>query len=568
MAKAVNQNDLIDIIKSQVDSLGDIMTVVFKAVRKNQMQVPGQIQEKMRKFQENLELVFGDKGVISVISQIRIDNIKPITRKDRRKVQKTIKSIVKLVKNIVKNCKDMDRGLKKDLVKIQAILKPLKSVLQIVQDMIDIIKKFKIKDIISIWWKSKIIIRVVKQIKKLISRISRIFSNVVSLGKANVELQMVATTLGAVSAIVSIVRGIRTFLIAWKIRKISKILRPLQRLIRRIGRIRGVRKAMVKAFMIKGMINAIKDIVITLIILVPLLAVFTLLAPLLLIGILVLVLVLKAIQLLLRFLGVRTVIAFTVLGLIVILICLVAMGLIVLGILSVALMGLLEPIALFFLAFLAIILIMALIGLIMKPLSHLLTSFLTTVGKVILIIMAMVFIAGMLKLLEMIDLDAEKVKANVKKVISCVFSLVEALFESSYELMGGSEEDGPIKKLFLALVGGFAAYYSLMAMSKILVYAVIVVAIVMVIAGSLWLIQKMDIDPEKVKTNVKAVMDTCQGIINSLFFGEYDQPQPAKDGWQKEAIKYGAGLDIAFAKVIGAILAIVYVAAVAVAIIL
>ena len=78
MAKAVNQNDLVEIIKAQIESLSDIMTVVFNNVNKT-AKSSRNIEKDMKSFQKNVKAVFGKNGILDIVNSIKgLDNIKPI----------------------------------------------------------------------------------------------------------------------------------------------------------------------------------------------------------------------------------------------------------------------------------------------------------------------------------------------------------------------------------------------------------------------------------------------------------------------------------------------------------
>lgn len=92
MAKAVNQNDLVDIIKAQVESLSDIMTVVFSAVNDRKFNIQGDIYFKMKDFQEKLNVVFGERGFIDDLSGY-IKRLNAFNKYDKKVVKKSFENI-------------------------------------------------------------------------------------------------------------------------------------------------------------------------------------------------------------------------------------------------------------------------------------------------------------------------------------------------------------------------------------------------------------------------------------------------------------------------------------------
>ena len=500
MAKAVNQNDLVDIIKAQIESLSDIMTVVFTAANKTG-QVGGNVEKNMKTFQQNVDVVFGDNGVLELIKNITdLDKVKPIGRKQRRKVKKAVKSAIKLVKSIAK-----------------------------------MLPKKKID---------------------------------VDITALKEDLDNVYTITISLSRVLRVIRSLKTRGVTKKLRQVRKIFRPLQSVINRINKLKGTRQAQKKAKRVESTVVAIKNIVLTLIIMAPLLAIMILLAPLLMIGFLVLVLVLKVMNILLRLVSKKMILQLTVLSLIFVVLCIMAMTLIVLGMLAIPLLTMLPQIGLFFLALCVVMLAMAAVGWVMSFLTPYMTPFLIGLGTLILMIAGLLIIALMLEEIGKLNLDEKKIKDNVKKVIRCIFSIAEAIFESSYEAAGGSKDDGIFSKLFKAAVGFLGTYLAIYATAQLLVYAVVVVALIFIIAECLSYIQKIDLDPKAVEENVKTVMETVLGIVNMMFFGEMKRPKKAEEAWYKPVLDYGVGLDVAVLEVVGAILAVAYLAIMVVAMLL
>ena len=560
MAKAVNQNDLVDIIKAQIESLSDIMTVVFKSVNKRTLSMGAGTEMKMKLFKSRIEEVYGPKGILSLISNIKIQDIKPITWRDRMRIKKAIKRVVKLAQDIV-NCIPKDnKSVKSQIKEFILRIKPINELIKTLIDLIDNIKKIGIKDLISIWWKGKLLRKAIKMIAKLANDITRELSKTNISPKVIMDLAMLVLVVAGVHVIVKLIKSTKTLFVRRKIKSITRLFGPLQKLVNRIIRMRRVGKAMMEAIKLAIFVMAIKNIVINLIILAPLLMVLTLLSPLLLLGMLALIVVLRVIRIMVRFMSKRMVLSFLFLNLVVMLLCILAMLLIVLGMLALPLIQLLPAIGLYFLAIIIIMVLMMVAGMIINPMTKYLRPFLKAIGTLLLVVAALWAIGYMFQQIEKMELNVDKIKANVKKIMQCIFSIVEALFETSYELVGGKEEDGVIAKIFYAVVGGFAAYYGLMAASKILMLAVVVVAILWAIGWLLDQIEALDINGDDINEKVKSILDAVNGVIYMLFFGQYENPTPANEPWYQTVLEWGAGTYVAAVKLAGAILAIAYLA--------
>ena len=178
-------------------------------------------------------------------------------------------------------------------------------------------------------------------------------------------------------------------------------------------------------------------------------------------------------------------------------------------------------------------------------------------------LVSMVFIVGMitliaimLLLLSKIELDPDKVKKNVKSVISTALMVVDCIF-------GGEDEDSEEsnKSWIVSVIEKFASglVYIIKAIMAVAFLATIIVAILLItlIAAQLRLLQELDLDPNKIKTNVHTVIDTAMMITDILFGPDNAESEESDKSWIVSVIEtFASGL----VSIIKAIMAISFLA--------
>lgn len=178
-------------------------------------------------------------------------------------------------------------------------------------------------------------------------------------------------------------------------------------------------------------------------------------------------------------------------------------------------------------------------------------------------LVSMVFIVGMitmiaimLLLLSKIELDPDKIKKNVKSVISTALMVVDCIF-------GGEDRDSEEsnKSWIVSVIEKFASglVYIIKAIMAVAFLATIIVAILLItlIATQLRLLQELDLDPDKIKTNVRVVIDTAMMITDILFGPDNAESEESNKSWIVSVIEtFASGL----VSIIKAIMAISFLA--------
>ena len=132
-------------------------------------------------------------------------------------------------------------------------------------------------------------------------------------------------------------------------------------------------------------------------------------------------------------------------------------------------------------------------------------------------------IALCLKLITKIDLDPDAVMRGVKTVLDTAWFVVENVFnpDKNTEKKEGGEENrgffGWIADRFKDIIGGIGAIVTLLLGIVYLVLVFVAIGLILMIAGCLYLLQQIELNPDLIKTNVEIVLATGDQVIDSIF---------------------------------------------------
>ena len=171
-----------------------------------------------------------------------------------------------------------------------------------------------------------------------------------------------------------------------------------------------------------------------------------------------------------------------------------------------------------------------------------------TVAVMTIIVLSVFLMALMLEKLQMISIDRDAVKENVKIIIACVWDIVAMVFND--------ESVNPKKNSFWdSLLGMTGMVLSALAASVILVMSVVSVFCILLIAGLLRILQIIELDPDRITTNVDLVLGTARKIIDKLFGDPEATATEDKNANNTEAVvkHSGDGILITIVKAICAI---------------
>lgn len=194
--------------------------------------------------------------------------------------------------------------------------------------------------------------------------------------------------------------------------------------------------------------------------------------------------------------------------------------------------------------------------------TPILLSALFGLGLLAVVVLLLFAIAVMLKLLQILNLDKDKIKENVQLVIDTCKLIIEAIFGTE-----DPESEESEKSWIGSIVGMFAESLK-MVLTGIMAVAylatmVVSILFIVLIATMLRYIQILDLDVPKIRENVNVVLDTCRMIIDCIFNGNDSEATESDKSWIVSMIEYiGGGL----VSIIKAIMAVAYLALMVVAI--
>ena len=387
----------------------------------------------------------------------------------------------------------------------------------------------KLGDIIKTISAEKMPVLLINLLKiRLLSRNARLIRNLISsvtelarvalvdaaimipgLSVAQVALSIYANVIATIKAIK------QGLLFRFKIRQLilgARLVRVLLRVISNLISIRKAARAFLAVKLANAIIKSFAAIIINILLLTPLMAMFILFSPVIILVFWLFSLVFKVIvQVLARIISPKVVIVIMAVTGIIMMLCILGLSLVALALISISIVENTLNILMFFGVVVAVALLLALIGLVLTKASPLIMAAIYGIGMVALAVFAVLAIAAMLWLLTKIELDQDKIKENVKKVMTTVLYIITCLFED--ELDDPKGKDSVFTKILKVLGGAVAKIVMALATCAILVATFVTVACILMIATMLRLLQNLNLDQNKILRNVDLVFDTVEKII-------------------------------------------------------
>ena len=177
---------------------------------------------------------------------------------------------------------------------------------------------------------------------------------------------------------------------------------------------------------------------------------------------------------------------------------------------------------------------------------------------IVVAILLVNFIAIQLRILQEIDLKEDVINQNVEIVMGTAKSIINFIFGPTDD-----KNDDPTKKgYFFTILEFFCPALTKIfgAIMSIAFLALIVVAIVLInfIALELRILQEIDLHPDEIEKNVRAVLDTANMLIDFMFETPDDkEDNPSKKGFFVEILNFCCPT---LTKIFGAIMSIAFLA--------
>lgn len=205
------------------------------------------------------------------------------------------------------------------------------------------------------------------------------------------------------------------------------------------------------------------------------------------------------------------------------------------------------------------------LGLLLSLAAPLFIPIMVGLVMMIAIVGILVLMALALKIMQAISLDPKIIKENVKCVIDTALMIIDVIFGTDDDKDSKESDKSWIADVIDFIGGQLGTIVKAIMAVAFLAVMVVAILLILLIAVQLRLIQELELDPSKIKQNVKIVIDTAVMVVTTLFDGGDKNSKESNKSWIESVIDYiGGGLVI----VIKAIMAVAFLAVMVVAILL
>ena len=136
---------------------------------------------------------------------------------------------------------------------------------------------------------------------------------------------------------------------------------------------------------------------------------------------------------------------------------------------------------------------------------------------IMLVMIGMIFLmALMLQKIGEFKFDEDKIKKNIESVINTALMVINCIF-------GGKDKDSKesnkswIVSVIEKFAGGLTYIIDAIMAISFLATTIVSILLITVIASQLRLLQELNLDPDKIRTNIQNIFDICNMIKNQLF---------------------------------------------------
>ena len=164
-----------------------------------------------------------------------------------------------------------------------------------------------------------------------------------------------------------------------------------------------------------------------------------------------------------------------------------------------------------------------------------------------------------LKALTLIDLDKNAIKESVSAILGAAKAVIDGIFSANTDVdLNGDGKVGPWEKILSFIGGTVGTMIKAILSVRFLALAMVSIGIIMILAIQLRILQMLNLDTDKIKETVRAVVTTVNDIINIIFFGgEEPEEKPTAKTWLMGLLNFIGG---SIVKIAGMILAVRFLA--------
>ena len=420
-----------------------------------------------------------------------------------------------ILKQIIPAMTAFNHHLKEMVIAITGLTVAEKLITKL-SDIIQVIAKVKLATLIINLLKIKLLAINARRIGNLIIRIGQLANVALRYAAAMVGLSVVLIMVTLFSNIVLTIHKTKIgIFFGIKVRQLILGARLIRNLVNIIAGLIGVKraaKAMLAIKLVNMIIKSFASVILNILLLTPLMALFIIFAPVIIAVFWLFAKIFHIIvYILAKLVSPRVVIVLVAVTGIITLMAVLGIALVALGLISLLIVDNALNILLFFGVVIAVALLLGLLGFVLTKVSPLLLAAIYGIGMVALAVFAVLAIAAMLWLLAKIELDEEKIRENVRRIMSTVLFIITSLFET--ELNDPKSKDNAFTKILKIIGGSVAKIVAAIATCAILVATFVSVTCILMIAAMLSLLQNLELNPGKILANVDSVFDTVERIL-------------------------------------------------------
>lgn len=493
--------------------------------------------KKIKGVLKDLDLLFGKKGFLPAIQNAmkELENTKTPSLKRIITLKMTLRVIRYIADEAIKLGENYGKD-KKKLTQATLTAKALETTISGLTNVFKQLEQIKFTTLITVRIRIKLMSGAISSIyKNLIPKLGKLGDKdkIKDIVEANVGMAALFATVSVFKLIITTIKSTkRGLLFGLRVKQLISATILIHRLIRSISRMvnqRTAMRALRNVIIAQLVIMSFANMITTILMLVPIMAIFIIAAPFIIIVMVVMVLMMKFIvKVLARMLNPKVVVVLVLTTQLICLIAVMGLALVLLALMATVIVEMAIPLLTFFGILALVIVALALIGFVLSSAAPYLMVALYGVVIVTAIVLCVLLIAGALWLLSKIELDEKKIKENVKKVITTAMSIFTTLFED--ELNDPDSKDSWFTKIINLIGGAIAKIIMALAACYILLATVVAVACILLIAGMLRILQTINLDEAKIRTNVQRVMATAQEIIDLLFGDDSEKENKSNRG--------------------------------------
>jgi hypothetical protein len=125
--------------------------------------------------------------------------------------------------------------------------------------------------------------------------------------------------------------------------------------------------------------------------------------------------------------------------------------------------------------------------------------------------------ATILRVLQTLNLDRERITNNVDTVIQTSISIIRQVFESTYKITGEEKSKSWFESVLKFSFGRFSSIFGAILSISFLALSLVSVGLVMLLATQLRLLQALNLNPDIIRERIGTVMTSANTVIDAIF---------------------------------------------------